>query len=199
MSDKKVNNPSINDVDEDEKYVVINDQSSLSLDDDDNSDRLINLVASDASSIAVTVKYTYLSKLIKVALETDSQASELALPYIKNDKFLLCVVNFFNLIKGTALPEIVKPIKSSKLNEVVDPKYAEYVFQIVSEFGMEFLYELINIANYLQCDSLLMLCCAQVACYVKSKSIEEITAILEEAKQKQQTTDTSMSCDTTQQ
>lgn len=172
-------------------------QEASSLD-DACDDRMIALSTNDSSCIeSVKVKYTVLSKLITAALENDDQAIELPLPYIKNAAHLRFVVEFFDLCKGVALPDIPKPVKSSKLEENVEQKYADYVLRIVTEYGMPFLYELINIANYLQCDSLLMLCCAQVACFVKSKSVEEISALLEKAKQEAEAS--SNSCSTSAQ
>ena len=67
------------------------------------------------------------------------------------------------------LPEIEKPLRSSKLADLVSEWDAKFV-----DVEQTILFELILAANYMDCKSLLDLTCAKVASMIKGKSPDQI-------------------------
>jgi S-phase kinase-associated protein 1 len=68
------------------------------------------------------------------------------------------------------LPEIERPLKSNDLKDSVPAWYATY---IESE-DLEYIFDVIAAANYLNCKPLLELGCAKVGSKMKGKGIPEI-------------------------
>jgi len=100
--------------------------------------------------------------------DDDNDMQEIPLPNVR-EEVLKKVINFCEYHHTHDFPEIEKPLKSSNMAEVVSEWDANYV-----EVDMEFLFELILAANYMDIKSLLDLTCAKVASMIKGKTPEEI-------------------------
>ena len=68
------------------------------------------------------------------------------------------------------LPDLPQPLPTNNLSDVTTPWYVDYV-----NLDQEELFKLILAANFLEIQSLVELACAKVACFIKGKSIPEIT------------------------
>jgi len=100
--------------------------------------------------------------------EDDDDTQEIPLPNVR-EEVLKKIISFCEYHHTHDVPEIEKPLKSSNMAEVVGEWDANYV-----EVDMEFLFELILAANYMDIKSLLDLTCAKVASMIKGKTPEEI-------------------------
>ena len=88
--------------------------------------------------------------------DDDDTTQEIPLPNVR-EEVLKKVIAFCEHHATADFPEIEKPLKSSNMQEVVGEWDATYV-----ECDMEFLFELILAANYMDIKSLLDLTCAKV-------------------------------------
>ena len=89
----------------------------------------------------------------------DDQTQEIPLPNVRQE-VLKKVIEFCEYHSENEFPDIEKPLKSSNMQEVVGEWDAKYV-----DVDMEFLFELILAANYMDIKSLLDLTCAKVHGY----------------------------------
>jgi S-phase kinase-associated protein 1 len=99
--------------------------------------------------------------------EEDNE-QEIPLPNVKSE-VLGKVIEFCKHHVDAPMPEIEKPLKSSKMEDVVPDWDAKFV-----DIEQELLFELILAANYMDIKSLLDLTCAKVASMIKGKTPEEI-------------------------
>ena len=68
------------------------------------------------------------------------------------------------------LPEIEKPVPSSRLEDFMPIWYAKYINQLT----IDETYDLISAANYMDVQSLVELGCAKVGSMMKNKSVVEL-------------------------
>jgi hypothetical protein len=148
--------------------------------DDDNTSKVLTLLSQDDQSFAVPVHQALLSKLISTTLEMDSNASEIRLNLPSS--LLKYVVEYFALCDGKEMPEIAKPLRSSDLTKCVQPvSNADFIndfYDKECKDSNEPLYKLVNAANYLLFESLLMISGAKIAAIVKSVKLDQLKETL---------------------
>jgi len=80
------------------------------------------------------------------------------------------IIDFLEKYESSPFNKIEKPLRSDDLTDCVGKEYVDFL----DSMEMEFLFEVIKTANFLEIDSLLDLSCAKVATMLKGKSVEEI-------------------------
>lgn len=139
-------------------------------------DRDIKLVSKDKQKNELKVKDALISTLVKTALETDKEATEVDVPGVNNN-ILTEVVAYINHHKGVDPPIVEKPLRSKVMKDVVKDAWdAEFIDRIGED--RQKLYDLILAANYMDIKSLLHLGCAKVASLIKGQPLEKIKEIL---------------------
>jgi len=154
----------------------IDEQKFNSLEQYDPS-QYLNLISKDGVDHLVSKNYALTSELVKQALDSDVDATEIHMPGVSNST-LKVIIEYMNHHTGNELPIITKPLKSKIMVDVCkDPWDAEFVDRI-GETRQD-LYDLILAANYMDIKSLLHLGCAKVASLIKGQPLEKIKDILE--------------------
>jgi len=148
------------------------DESSSSsvggLDDDNSSDKVLNLVSQESQSFPVHKKTALMSELVKTMAEGDKDETDIPLPNVKS-AVLQKVIQYLTYHVSNPSKEIEKPLKSANMAEVVSQWDADFV-----DVEQEMLFELILAANYMDIKPLLDLTCAKVASMIKGKTPEQI-------------------------
>ena len=89
---------------------------------------------------------------------------------IHSSETLRRVIEYCKHHHNNRAPEIEKPIKKNLTDIITD----EWDLNNVMNLGKDLLFELTLAANYINCDDLLQLCCAEIAEQVKGKTIEDM-------------------------
>jgi len=133
---------------------------------------MVTLMSQEGSKFEVKKSIIKQSELVLTMIDDDEgdddMNQEIPLPNVR-EEVLKKVIEFCEYHAEHDFPDIEKPLKSSNMQEVVGEWDAKYV-----EVDMEFLFELILAANYMDIKSLLDLTCAKVASMIKGKTPEEI-------------------------
>ncbi|KAA0154790.1 hypothetical protein FNF29_02319 [Cafeteria roenbergensis] len=132
------------------------------------AEEMIVLVSQESERIEVSKKAGALSALIQTMTEDNEDDEEVPLLDVKAPT-LRKIVEYMEHYKDAKLPEIEKPLRSSKMEQVVPEWDAKFV-----DAPQETLFELILGANYMDIKPLLDLTCAKVASMIKGKTPEEI-------------------------
>ena len=105
--------------------------------------------------------------------ENEEETYEIPLPNISTE-ILHLIIKFFNyVVRNNNFPEIPKPIQSNNFHEILGQDNKWYA-DFMSSFELKTLFEVIEAANFLDCEILLNLGCAKVACLMKGKTPEQI-------------------------
>jgi len=136
-------------------------------------DATVTLCSQEGQKFEVKKSIIKQSELVLTMIDDDDNddddaTQEIPLPNVR-EEVLKKVIEFCEYHATNDFPDIEKPLKSSNMQEVVGEWDAKYV-----EVDMEFLFELILAANYMDIKSLLDLTCAKVASMIKGKTPEEI-------------------------
>lgn len=154
-------------------------QASLSLD-DDCTNKFITLVSQEGERFEVPQSQAVLSKLIKSALEMDPNASEIQVNV--STSLMHYIVEYFRLCNGVEMPAITKPLRSNNLKQCINHEgnhvFIEGFYTATCGESNLALYNLINAANYLSFDSLLLIACAKVAWIVKTTPVDKLKPVL---------------------
>jgi len=139
----------------------------------DSKEIMVTLCSQEGQKFEVQKSVIKQSELVLTMIDDDDevdedQTQEIPLPNVRQE-VLKKVIEFCEHHATEAFPDIEKPLKSSNMQEVVGEWDAKYV-----EVDMEFLFELILAANYMDIKTLLDLTCAKVASMIKGKTPEEI-------------------------
>jgi hypothetical protein len=120
----------------------------------------------DGTSVIIDKRSTRLSTLLK-HLEEDYQENEIQIPNISG-QYLIYIAEYLNHYNLKDPPKVEKPLKIYDISQM----YGKWEDQFISEFcnNKKELWELINHANFLGCESLLDLACSKIAVYIKDFS-----------------------------
>ena len=126
-----------------------------------DDDAMVTLCSQEGQKFEVKKSIIKQSELVLTMIDDDDNddddaTQEIPLPNVR-EEVLKKVIEFCEYHATNDFPDIEKPLKSSNMQEVVGEWDAKYV-----EVDMEFLFELILAANYMDIKSLLDLTCAKV-------------------------------------
>jgi len=151
--------------------------SSLNLE-EETKEITLTLVAQDGTRIECPYEWCKLSKLITITFE-DAQSTEIEFnEHIATGDLLRIIVDYFSIRKGEAAPLVEDPLEFAEMRKVTTEENAQFIDNLFTTYGIYMLYDVTNIANYLDCASLLNLCCAKIASLVKNKPIKDMPSIL---------------------
>ena len=159
------------------EFIQIDPESNNS---SDLKNHYVNLISSERTKFKVPTNILPVSIMITIMLENvdfddeDLEESERDIPLLNiNDKCLKKVIEFMEHYHVEKMPDIKKPLISSLLEDCVQKWYVDFI-----DVDDDFLYSLINAANYMDIQPLLNLGCAKVALSIRNKPPEEIREIL---------------------
>lgn len=147
------------------------------------------LISSEKNSFKVPINILSISNMVAVMLDNidfdngDLEDNEREIPLFNvNDKCLIKIIQFMEHYHVEKMKDIEKPLRSSDLKDIIQEWYADFI-----NIDDDFLFSLINAANYMDIQPLLNLGCAKVASLIKNKTPEEIRNIfnLDEKKDKE--------------
>lgn len=153
---------------------TVDDNKALTLDDDK---KIVKIKIEDTDkTFIVPTKFARISILINNAIDEDKNPE----PEIELQKdnisyeILELVVEYMNLVEGNEPEKIKTPLRSTNLEDLTDLKYANFINNLKNEK----LYQIIEIANYMNIESLLYLGCAKVGSMIKGQPLDKMTEIL---------------------
>ena len=139
----------------------------------------VKLISSEKTIFEVPTNILSISNLIKTMMDDvdfdneDLEDSEREIPLFNiTDKCLKKIIEFMEHFNEEQMKDIEKPLISNLIEHIVQKWYADFI-----NVDDDFLYSLINAANYMDIRPLLNLGCAKVALSIKNKSPEEIRKI----------------------
>jgi Skp1 family, dimerisation domain. len=124
-------------------------------------------------------KVNRFSGLIRTLLETDPEEKEYTLSsnVFKNETLASLFFEFMVKCNGV-LPAIPScPLSSSDLKDIV-PKTHGWMVEYLDNIPKKTLFDLINVANYMDSPALLLYLCVKTATMIRGKKVEEIKSIL---------------------
>lgn len=133
-------------------------------------DSMITLASSDGKKVQISQKAAMRSKLLNDVLK-DYENEEIPLPEV-NEKTLVKVVEYLEHYKDSEPEEIAQPLVDANLQRTVNEFEWEYLNSIGN--SLDFCYDIINAANYMDIHSLLNLICAYVASMLYEEEPENI-------------------------
>jgi hypothetical protein len=151
---------------------------SLDLDDND----YITLKTSNItnknipSSFTIFKKYAFISDLIKTAFSDETKEVELSLNLIDNTT-MYYIIDFMNYCKGddtTNVPNF--PLTQSFENSFNDKWFYHFINNISSDPLQ--IGNLIKYSDYLCINSLLHMCCAQIASVLQKNPVDKFNEIM---------------------
>jgi S-phase kinase-associated protein 1 len=80
------------------------------------------------------------------------------------------IVKFCEYHADNPIGEVSKPLTSSKLESLI----SEWDFKFINGRTHQYVFNLVNSAEYLQIKSLIMLCCVYIATFIRNHTDEEI-------------------------
>ena len=146
----------------------------LSLDDDNpnsstsHSSTTLTLLSRDHQSFTLSKEAASQSDLLRTMMDGDPDASEVQLYHIDSST-VRRLIDYLNYHRTTPPRVIEKPIASIHMVELVDTFDATFV-----DVDQEVLFRLLLAANYLHIRSLVALCSAKFASWVKNKTPQQI-------------------------
>ena len=136
----------------------------------------ICLISSEQTRFHVPINILYISNLISCMLENidnENLEDDRDIPLLNvNAKCVAKIIEFMQYYHNDKMKDIEKPLRSSNLKDIIQDWYAEFI-----NIDEDFLFSLINAANYMDIQPLLNLGCAKVASLIKNKTPEEIRNI----------------------
>jgi len=136
----------------------------------------LKISSKDGQEFTVSKKYAFISILIKTSIENDVTATSVPLPGV-DSQILELVVKYMEHHKGTELPPVESPLKSTKMKDVCTDSWdADFIDDIGNI--RQHLYDLILAANYMDIKSLLHLGLAKVASLIKGQPLDKLKEIL---------------------
>ena len=143
---------------------------SLDIEEDHNE---ITIVTNDSISHTVEKKIISMSKTIKTIMEGDKNADKIDFDKI-NSPILKLIIDYCTYHYDNPSKQIEKPLRDD-FEKIV----CSWDSNFLKPLSNELLFEMINIADYLNITDLFELLCAKVASLLKGKSSEEMREILD--------------------
>ena len=146
----------------------------LSLDDEHPSSNAshggssLTLLSRDHQSFSLSKEAAAQSDLLRTMMDGDPDASEVQLYHIDSST-VRRLIDYLNYHRSTPPRVIEKPIASVHMVELVDSFDAAFV-----DVEQEVLFRLLLAANYLHIRSLVALCSAKFASWMKNKTPQQI-------------------------
>jgi len=145
----------------------------------DLTDNYALLISSEKNIFKVPINILPISNMVSVMVDNidfdneDLEDNEREIPLFNvNDKCLTKIIEFMEHYHVEKMKDIEKPLRSSDLKDIIQEWYADFI-----NIDDDFLFSLINAANYMDIQPLLNLGCAKVASLIKNKTPEEIRTI----------------------
>ena len=146
------------------------DNQDTQLNINESSEIYVNLISSENTKFICPINILSISNIINIMVDNDSDED---IPLFNvNDKCLTKIIEFMKYYHNDKMNNIEKPLRSSNLKDIIQDWYAEFI-----NIDEDFLFSLINAANYMDIQPLLNLGCAKVASLIKNKTPEEIRNI----------------------
>lgn len=154
--------------------------------DGDEDDQIFYLVSSSGDRVPVKQKFVKMSKVIANALEMEKGANELKMPQVGPDQpssfvsteTVRNVVKYMEHHNGVQTKYSTKPLPTNDIAQNVDDPWDAQFLKSLSPNRLD-LYSMTLAANFLDIKCLLHKCCAQVACLVKGRTLEQVKAALD--------------------
>lgn len=126
----------------------------------------------DGDRLAVSRSVIELNTFLNVMVE-DNDEFDISLSMVTT-KDMAKVIEFCNYYDRNPFVPIERPVRHRKMDRVVEDRwYINFV-----ELGREDLFDMINVANYLDNQPLLDLLCAKIATMVRGKTVSEVREML---------------------
>lgn len=119
----------------------------------------------DGTKVELNINSFRLSGLLKTLVEEYQDDSEIQVPEIRGE-LLLKIALFLNHYDNKNPKNVLKPLLSNDISEI----YGKWEDQFISQFicqDKNVIFELMQAANILDCQSLLDLACSKVAVTIK--------------------------------
>lgn len=129
----------------------------------------ITIISSDGENITIDEKSAKRSNLLNGVLQDFKGDLEIPTPSVRAE-VLKKVVEYLTHYKESEPREIPKPLPSTNLLDVTD----EWDVTFINSIDLDFTYEIVNAASYMEIDSLLYLACAKLAALMTGRTVEEI-------------------------
>jgi S-phase kinase-associated protein 1 len=133
----------------------------------------IIIVTNDGISHTVKKNIISMSNTIKTILEGDTSTNQIELDKISS-RILKLIIDYCTYHFDKPAKLIEKPLRDD-----FDKVICSWDSNFLKPFSKEILFEMVNIADYLNISDLFELLCAKVAALLKGKSTEEMRKILE--------------------
>ena len=149
-------------------------EAILSLDDDSGNSSAshgsltLTLLSRDHQSFSLSKEAAAQSDLLRTMMDGDVDACEVQLYHI-DSATVRRLIDYLNYHRVTPPRVIEKPIASVHMAELVDAFDAQFV-----DVEQEVLFRLLLAANYLNIRSLVALCSAKLASWIKNKAPQQI-------------------------
>ncbi len=135
-----------------------------------NHDNIITLVSKEGAKIEIFTHSCRLSGLFKTFVEDFKEEKEIPIPDIE-EEYLKSIADFLNHYIDNDPIEVVKPLPKYDISET----YGKWEDEFISKFSDRTrINRLMEIANFIDCRSLLELSASKVACIIKDFSGQEI-------------------------
>ena len=128
----------------------------------------LTLLSRDHQSFSLSKEAAAQSDLLRTMMDGDPDASEVQLYHIDSST-VRRLIDYLNYHRTTPPRTIDKPIASVHMTELVDAFDAAFV-----DVEQEVLFRLLLAANYLHIRSLVALCSAKFASWMKNKTPQQI-------------------------
>ena len=132
----------------------------------------ITLISKNKKDYPVERKYAYISGKIKQICNKNQKITDPVLLLEINDENLDLIVQFLKYLKGEpSKEEIKKPIQTNNLSHIVTD---QFMVEFIERMTITKLFEITEIANFLEIECLIDLCTVKIACLCFNKNEEEL-------------------------
>ena len=131
-------------------------------------------------------KVNQFSGLVRTMLETDPEEKEYTLSssVFKNENLVQLFFEFVVKCNGVLPTFPACPLTSSDMKDIVPPTHG-WMVDYLNNLPNKTIYDLINVANYMDSPALLHYLCTKTATMIRGKKVEEIKGILTDEEKKE--------------
>lgn len=135
-------------------------------------DEMITLISKSKKEHKILKKHADISLKIRQKYQENIRKTDPILLLEINDSTLSKIIEFLDYIKGEPpKSEIKKPIRTDKLALIIED---DFWINYIEGMSQEMLFEVTEIANFLEIDCLVDLCTVKIACLCFNKNEEEL-------------------------